>query len=615
MNSLYSFKAADLIDEIPGIVIFLDEDFKILEVSSDFIVNSGLVKDEIIGFDVASLIHPLDSTSFVSDAIDLKTSSSEFFRSQFRLKSSVDKYVYVDAKIKKIDMGNIEFVFSASNITDLRSKELSNIAKIEKYRQLERIANIGLWEVDLIRNTLYWSEQTYSIHKLNNGDVLTINEAVNFYHPEDRPTITKLVENCAANGVAFNEKLRLIDALGAIVCVEVRGQAIYNQEGKVFKIHGTFQDISCLVEQEEDKKKNKYLANTYQLMIDEFAIVAKTDIDGNITYVNDQFCKISKYSRSELIGKNHRILNSGEHPQEFWQDMWSTVKSGETWRSDVCNKAKDESIYWVDTFITPLLNESNIVTELMVIRVDITEQKNNEKSLSIEREKATFASQLATIGEMSAGIAHEINNPLAVIAGNIDMISIKMDKGKTKGLPKNIETIKKSVNRISKIIKGLKRVSYKSESNELEKVSMHEIMSDTLDFSLEMLRSKGIELVVEDLPDCFVECRSVEISQVLLNLVNNAKDAIADLPSKWIKVQSFQVKDKLRINVIDSGSGISAGLREKIMESFFTTKELGEGTGLGLSLSKRIIEEHEGEFFIDSDSENTCFSIILPIAK
>jgi PAS domain S-box-containing protein len=359
--------------------------------------------------------------------------------------------------------------------------------------------------------------------------------------------------------------------------------------------------------------KAQNLAGLYQEIIDDFAIVVKTDAQGKITYVNDKFCEISKYGRDELLGQNHRILNSGTHPSSFFKNMWETITAGKFWRSEVCNKAKDSTLYWVDTFISPLFNDNRIIEGYMAIRIDITDKKKMEKNIEEEREKATISSKMATVGEMSAGIAHEINNPLAVISGTVDILSLKIQKEKYDQIPGQVKTIKKAIERISKIIKGLKRVSYRSHHAELEKVSMREIMDDTLDFSREMLKSKGIALFVEDLPECLIECRSVEISQVILNLINNARDAISDLEDKWIKIQTFQMGNQLRVNVIDSGNGIALDIQDKIMESFFTTKELGKGTGLGLSLSKRIIEEHNGQLFIDNESENTCLSLILPI--
>lgn len=407
----------------------------------------------------------------------------------------------------------------------------------------------------------------------------------------------------------------MVDAEGNLIWVESRGKAVFNSEGRIIKLYGTFQNISQSKLMELETLKAQNLSLMYQNMMDDFAIVAKTDKNGTINYVNDKFCEISKFGRDELVGKNHHILNSGYHSQEFFKNMWNTILAGKTWRSEVCNRAKDGELYWVDTFIAPLFDHNHSIDGFMAIRFDITDKKNLAESLADEREKATIASKMVSMEEMSAGIAHEINNPLAIITGNVDLLRSHIAKEKYDSLPKKLDKISKSVERITKIIKGLKRLSYKANTADLEKVSMKEIMDDTLEFSREMLKSKGIELIVEELPEAEILCHSVEISQVILNLINNARDAIINFEEKWIKIQTFQMHDKLRINVIDSGPGIPPEIKDKIMDSFFTTKEFGKGTGLGLSLSKRIVEEYNGELFISDEHNHTCFSVILPVIK
>ena len=149
--------------------------------------------------------------------------------------------------------------------------------------------------------------------------------------------------------------------------------------------------------------------------LDQAAIVAVTDQRGIITYVNDKFCEISKYSRDELIGQDHRIINSAYHPKEFIRDLWRTIAQGHTWRGEIRNQAKDGSIYWVDTTIVPLLEADGKPRQYLAIRSDITQRKVAEQQLADQ-------AALAQLGQLAAVVAHEVRNPLAGVKGSLQVL-------------------------------------------------------------------------------------------------------------------------------------------------------------------------------------------------
>ncbi len=156
--------------------------------------------------------------------------------------------------------------------------------------------------------------------------------------------------------------------------------------------------------------------------LDQAAIVAATDVNGVITYVNDKFCKISGYEREELIGRTHAIVNSKTHPPEFFAELWSTIKSGQVWQGEICNRNKKGELYWVSTTIVPFCDQNNKPIQFMSIRYEITDLKKAQEVIQDQQVKLASASRLSAMGELAAAITHEINNPLGVILGRVEML-------------------------------------------------------------------------------------------------------------------------------------------------------------------------------------------------
>lgn len=250
--------------------------------------------------------------------------------------------------------------------------------------------------------------------------------------------------------------------------------------------------------------------------------------------------------------------------------------------------------------------------EAIFIGIDITERKRVEQALDEEHQRRLQDAKMASLGEMAASIAHEINSPLAIIQGNAEILEAYTDQPER--VEKTAKKIQKTVMRIAKIVKSLKTYSRNGESDPFEANSLSEIVEDTLELCQKRIKNSGAELHVDEIPKDFLfDCRPTEISQILVNLLNNASDAIADLEEKWIRLEFEQKKDYFILTVTDSGPGIPEEIRDKLMEPFFSTKEVGKGTGLGLSLSKGFTAEHNGEFEIDGNCKNTRFVIRLPI--
>ena len=243
--------------------------------------------------------------------------------------------------------------------------------------------------------------------------------------------------------------------------------------------------------------------------------------------------------------------------------------------------------------------------------------KERTKELELSKMQLIQSSKMASLGEMASGMAHEINNPLTIILGKISVIRVMLDDMEIHQpqLVEEIQKIKTTTERIGKIVKGLKTFSRSSDNDPFEIVALDKIIAETLDLCAERFKVSGIEINIDKIPEIFVICRPGQISQVLLNLFNNTFDAVDSLKEKWIHL-SFKVKNQtILIFVTDSGKGIPSIVADKIMDPFYTTKDVKKGTGLGLSIAKGIIESHGGQFWFDKDYPNTRFVIELRIEK
>lgn len=342
----------------------------------------------------------------------------------------------------------------------------------------------------------------------------------------------------------------------------------------------------------------KDLADT-NFALDQAAIVAVTDVKGRITYVNEKFCEISKYSREELLGQDHRIINSRYHPKEFIRGLWTTIASGRIWRGEIRNRAKDGTYYWVDTTIVPFLDERGKPYQYMAIRSDITERKRTEELL---REQAA----LARLGEMAAVVAHEVKNPLAGIRGALQVIGGRMpDTSRDRAI---IGEIVQRLDSLNDIVQDL-LVFARPRDPKLAPVALADLLESTAALLKKDPAHAGAQVTVTgDRPTIHADAEQLQI--VMLNLLLNAAQAAG--AAGHIQVEVAWQNGQCRIAIADSGPGIPADIRDRVFEPFFTTKH--RGTGLGLPTAKRVVERHHGDISIQCPPDGgTIVTITLPL--
>jgi len=312
--------------------------------------------------------------------------------------------------------------------------------------------------------------------------------------------------------------------------------------------------------------------------LDQAAIVARTDHRGIIEFVNDKFCEISKYRREELIGQDHRILNSGLHPKEFMRNLWTTIARGGVWRGEIRNRAKDGSFYWVDTTIVPFLNEGGKPYQYLAIRADITQRK-------LQEEELRRAESLARLGEMAAVVAHEVKNPLAAIGGVLQVVGERLPAGPDR------EILGEALERLKALNELLQEllVFARPQAPKLARVEIAPLVRQTVDLLRKDPAMKRVEVgVTGDEPALVGDAD--QLRRLFLNLLLNGAQAIGRKGRLDVTVAAHG--GLCEVSVADHGPGIPADIRARIFEPFFTTKN--RGTGLGLAIAARVLEAHRG---------------------
>jgi PAS domain S-box-containing protein len=337
----------------------------------------------------------------------------------------------------------------------------------------------------------------------------------------------------------------------------------------------------------------------FKRALDHAAIVAITDVTGRITYVNDTFCDISGYSREELLGQDHRVVNSSYHDKEFIRELWRTIASGRVWHGEIRNRAKDGHIYWVDTTIVPFLNDRGKPYQYIAIRSDITARKEAEEKLAQQ-------AALARVGQMAAVVAHEVRNPLAGIKGAIQVLMSRRPAGDGE-LPVMRDIVGR-IDSLSELINDLMLYA-RPRPPRLAAIELRPLISDAVTIVRRDPAGQPIDIAIEGI-DVSASVDGEMVRATVLNLLLNAAQAMAGRGR--IVVTLGRSGHAAVIEVRDNGPGIPLDIRDRVFEPFFTTK--ARGGGLGLPIARRTAELHGGSLALECpDAGGTVVTLTFPI--
>ncbi len=334
-----------------------------------------------------------------------------------------------------------------------------------------------------------------------------------------------------------------------------------------------------------------------------------------VVSMNDSFRRMRGLEKMDIKGQS--ILSIlGLDDAELVESILASVADKKMWRGEVPSLREDGEAIWMYVLFYPELDELKDFEGSLALVLDITESKRAQLTLDRTR-------NLTALGEMAGGIAHEINNPLSVIMGRVSVLLKKLQSQNLDPafLQSGLDQIHRTVSRIARIVDSMRRLARADVGQEPARPEKIEaILRETLEFTEDKLKKYDVTVTVtvqddQGLGECSILLSGFGVSQILINLINNAVDAIDSVPDgeRWVRLElgrSYQ--GMLQIKVIDSGKGIPVAIRGKIMDPFFTTKVAGKGTGIGLSLSLRLAEEHGGRLYLDGDAAHTTFVLELP---
>jgi PAS domain S-box-containing protein len=611
-----------------SIVAITDQKGIIKYANKNFCKISKYSEEELIGQDHRIINSGYHSKDFIRN-LWVTIANGKIWRGELKNKAKEGTIYWVDTTIVPFlndDGKPYQYVAIRADITERKLAEENlkkTLKEVSDYKYaLDESSIVAITDQKGIikyANKNFCKISKYSEEELIGQDHRIINSG---YHSKD---FIRNLWVTIANGKIWRGELKNKAKDRTIYWVDTTIVPFLNDEGKPYQYVAIRADITERKLAEENLKRTLKEVSDYKYALDESSIVAITNQKGIIKYANKNFCKISKYSEEELIGQDHRIINSGYHSKNFIRNLWVTIANGKIWKGELKNRAKDGTFYWVDTTIVPFLDEADKPYQYVAIRADITERKKAEEEILLLNEELESRVKERTtelefvnkeLEAFSYSVSHDLRSPLRAINGygkmlEEDYFGVFDDEGK-----RQLKVIQDNAKKMGMLIDDLLAFS-RLGRKEINKsfVDMHKLTNNVI-FEIERTIPHKAEVTIGELHPVMADYSL--ITQVMMNLLSNALKYSSKKDDPSIFILSEKKENEIIYSVADNGAGFEKEYMHKLFGVFQRLHSAADfpGTGVGLAIVQRIINRHGGKVWAEGEvDKGATFYFSLPASE
>ncbi len=598
-----------LVANVPEVVWTIDHNGHVVFVSQTAETLSGYTAEELCGEGKAlwlQSIHPEDKER-VLKALQLLFTEGKPFDLEYRLRRKDGQWIWAHGRSVSTYRNN-GVRYADGLLSDISERKAATEG-MQRLAAIVSASNDAITTVTREGIVTSWNAGARDVYGYSAAEAL--GRHISFVTPPDRNDELSGLLGAVADGRTVTVETQRTRKDGVNIDVSLSVAPIKDNAGNVTGLSGNARDITARKKVDE------------QLQLQSAALGAAansiviTDKEGSIVWVNEAFSKITGFPKEEVVGKNPRILHSGNHDKAFYANLWATIIAGKVWSGEITNRRKDGTLYTEEMTITPVRLGSREISHFIAIKQDITERKSLERQLR-------QAQKMEAVGRLAGGVAHDFNNMLGVITGYCELLSLRSSDDSE--VLRHVKEIDAAAKRAAGLTQQLLAFSRK-QVLQPRVLDLNEVLRK-LNNMLRRLIGDDVELIVRCAAsqDLRVRADQNQLEQIVMNLAVNARDAMPDGGKLIIETDSCELDESyalhhnpirpgvyVRLTVTDTGQGMDQDTLSHLFEPFFTTKEAGKGTGLGLSIVYGIVKQSEGYIWAYSEpGQGTTFKIYLP---